>query len=132
MGFLATSDGVQYRDRRVTLLASAARTATNSTASQVNGDSQAVHVVVDVTAGTSGFSVTPKIEAKDAASGVWYTLLEGLAITATGTTVLRVGPGLTASANATAADYLPQLWRVTMTHADTKSITYTVGAQTFA
>ena len=69
-----------------------------------------------------------RIEGKDLISGKYYTVLASAAITGTGTTVLKVYPGITASANASASDILPRTWRVTATHANTDSITYSVGA----
>ena len=42
--------------------------------------------------------------------------------------MLRVYPGLTASANVTASDVLPATWRVEAVHGDTDSITYSVSA----
>ncbi len=110
------------------LLDSAARTATTTTDAQTNGDHCGVHVIVDVTAVAATPSVTPTIEAFDSASGTWYSLLVGTAITGTGKTVLKVAPGITPVANGAAADYLPAVWRVTFTHADADSITYSVGA----
>lgn len=112
-----------------TLYESAARTATPTAVTQINYRAErGGHFVIDVTAVTSTPSVTPAIEAYDAASDSWYPVLTGAAITATGTTILKVYPGIAVQANASAADILPQTWRLTMTHADTDSITYTVSA----
>ena len=112
-----------------TLYSSVARTATPTATTQVSYRAErGGHFVIDVTAATATPSVVPTIEAYDATSDSWYTILTGAAITATGTTVLKVYPGIAVQANATASDVLPQTWRVTMTHADTDSITYTVSA----
>ena len=54
------------------------------------------------------------------------SLYQSVARTATGTTVLRVHPEIPAAANLTAQDFLPETYRVTMTHGDADSITYTV------
>ena len=86
------------------------------------------HFVIVVTAVTATPSVVPTIEGYDATSDTWYPVLIGVAITATGTTVLKVYPGIAAATNACASDMLPQSWRVTMTHADADSITYSVSA----
>lgn len=109
------------------LLASAARTATNSTPDQAGAGFSAAHVIVDVTAWTAG-SVTPKLQGKDIASGKYYDLLIGPALVATGTTVLKIGRGISPAANGAAGDLLPETWRVVLTHADATSITYSVGA----
>jgi hypothetical protein len=110
------------------LLASAARTATVNTDDQTNHDFRGLHVIIDVTAIAATPSVVPKIQGKDIASGKYYDLLEGAAITGTGTTVLRVYPGIAAAANTKADDVLPRIWRVRFEHADADSITYSVGA----
>jgi len=106
---------------------SAARTAT-PTAIQVDDDNvQGIQVIIDVTASAATPSVVPTIDGFDPLSEKWYNLLTGSAITGTSTTVLRIHPELTAAANLTAQDFLPEVYRVVMTHADADSITYTVG-----
>jgi len=87
-----------------------------------------VHVIIDVTAITATPSVVATLQGKDPVSGNYYNLLVGVAIVATGTTVLKIYPGITALANASANDVLPRTWRVNLVHADTDSITYSVGA----
>lgn len=112
----------------LTVFASAARTATTNGSDTVNYNGSFLHVVIDVTAAADTPSVVFTIQGKDVVSGKYYTLLASAAITGTGTTVLRVGPGLTAAANLVASDILPRTWRVIATHADSDSITYSVGA----
>ena len=125
-------NGSTYDDERgnqnVTLLASAARTATNQTADQTNHNAKGLHLVIDVTAAAATPSVVFTIQGKDELSGKYYTLLASAAVTATGTTVLKVYPGITAAANASVSDLLPRTWRLDATHADADSITYSVGA----
>lgn len=113
----------------VTLLASAARTATVATADQSNPENRGVHVIINVTAASDTPSVVATIQGKDEVSGNYYTILTSAAITGTGTTVLRVFPGATAATNVTANDCLPSIWRVNFVHADTDSITYSAAAQ---
>jgi hypothetical protein len=78
-----------------------------------NDMARGLHLVVDITAvsGTSP-TLTVTIEGYDPISGKYYTILASTALNATGTTVLKVYPGLTASANAAANDILPKFWRV--------------------
>lgn len=113
---------------RYTVFASAARTATPTAGDYTMHGRRGMHLVIDATAAAATPSVVPKIEAYDPVSGKWYTLLEGAAITGTGTTVLKVYPGITAAANVSASDVVPDRWRVSMTHADADSITYSVSA----
>lgn len=109
-----------------TLLASAARTATTNTDDQENWGFKGCHVVIDVTAAAATPSVVFTIQGKDSVSGNYYTILASSAITGTGTTVLKVYPGITAAANASVSDVLPGTWRINATHADSDSITYSV------
>jgi hypothetical protein len=109
--------------------ASAARTATPDTIElELPRGSQYAHVVIDATAVTATPSVVFTVSGVDRVSGKVYTLLASAAVTATGTTVLRIGPGLTAAANLVANDVLPPVIRFTATHGDADSITYSVGA----
>ena len=116
-----------------TILAAAARTATPTIADEHDPNAEGVHVVIVVSALTSTPSVVPKIQGKDP-YGNYYDVLVGSAITDVtvgtppATVVLKVGPGISPVANGAAADYLPDTWRVVMTHADTDSITYSVAA----
>jgi hypothetical protein len=71
------------------------------------------------------------VDGYDPVSGKYYNLITSAALTDSGapyTRVLRVGQGLTASANLTVLDVLPSTIRVTMTHGDADSITYSVAA----
>lgn len=111
-----------------TIYASAARTATPTAAEHIMEGRRGLHLVINVTSVTASPSVTPKIEAYSGVAGVWYTVLEGSAITATGTTVLKVYPGIATAANGAASDIIPDVWRLTMTHGDADSITYSVAA----
>lgn len=112
------------------LLPSAARTATINTTDRSDPNAEGVHVIVDITAasGTTP-TLTPAIQGKDPASGNYYTLLTGAALTAAGTTVLKVAPGVTPAANVAVSDFLPDTWRVVCTiGGTTPSFTFSVGA----
>ena len=87
---------------------------------------RAAHVVVDVTAGT-GINLVFTIKGKDKASEKDYTILASPIINATGTTVMRVGPELTAGANI-AKDYIPYVFHVDVTQSGGVSATYSIGA----
>ena len=84
-------------------------------------------IVIDVTAATSSPSVVFTVQGYDPASNKAYTILASVAITGTGTTVLRVHPDLTASANTIAKDMMPRHCRILADHSNTDSITYSVG-----
>lgn len=112
-----------------TIYESAARTADPEIKDQANTTGRGLHLVIDVTAVTATPSVTFTIQGKDPVSGKVWTILASAAITAVGTTILKVYPGLTAAANAAANDVLPPTWNVKAVHGDADSITYTVTAQ---
>lgn len=114
--------------KHVTVYASAARTATPTAVTVPVGRYRALHLIIDVTAIAATPSVVCTIDAYDPVSGKYYNQLTAAAVTATGTTVLKIGRGLTAAANLTANDVLPSTIRITMTHGDADSITYTVAA----
>ena len=118
----------QNTSQNLTVLASAARTATPTIAEQSSQGCKGVVVVIDVTAASATPSVVFTIKGKDPLSTQTYTILASAAITGIGTTILKVYPGLTASANAVASDVLPETWTITAVHADADSITYSLVA----
>lgn len=108
-----------------TLYASAARTATPTAVTVPRGRYRAIKLVIDITAGST-LSITPKIEGVDSVSGKVFALITGAALTGVSTTVLTVYPGATAAANLTVNDRLPDYLKVTVTHGNATSCTYTV------
>jgi hypothetical protein len=103
---------------------SAARTATPTVVTFDLARIRALVVVIDVTAVGVTPSVVPLIEGVDVASGKSWTLLQGAALVAVGTTVLKIAPGLVAAANLVACDVVPERIRLTMTHGNGVTITY--------
>jgi len=118
------------RNYEFPFLQSAARTATPTKVNYLNHSARGVIVVIDVTAVTASPSVVFTIQGVDStpATPKYWTILASAAITGTGTTVLRVYPGLTAGANLVASDVLPHEWTIDCVHADADSITYSVKA----
>ena len=127
MTFNGTTWGRQRGNVEGTLLSSSARTATVSSSDQTNYNGRGVIVFINVTSITSTPSVVFTVEVKDPISAVYTALLTSAAIVATGHTVLRLCPGITAAANVAVSEALPRTWRVTATHGDADSITYSVG-----
>lgn len=116
-----------------TLLASAARTATHNTDPQTNLLHRGLHLIVNVTAFSATPSLVVTIQGQGPASGTWYNLLVGTAITdvTIGTPpaayVYKVYPGIATVSGGAASDVLPHAWRVLFTHGDADSITYSAG-----
>ena len=126
-GFNGSTWDRWYNNQNLTLLASAARTATVASPDQTNFNGCGVHVILDVTAAGTG-SITLTIQGKDPVSNKYYDILAGVAVTTNSTNVYKVYPGLPATANVSANDLLPRTWRVNVTHNNANSITYSVGA----
>ena len=82
-------------------------------------------IIINVSARTGG-SITPSIQGYDPASGTWYTILTGTAISSVSQQVLQVGPNFAASANVSANTILPSLWRVMLT-SSSANLTASVG-----
>lgn len=125
MSFNGGTWDLRRNNTSVSLLASAARTTTQTSADQTNYNSRALHVIWNITAHGGGTGATLSIQGKDAA-GIYYTLLTGIAETTTGTKVYKIGPGITATANAAASDFVPRIFRVVVTAGDATSITYSL------
>lgn len=115
--------------RSHSVMASAARTATPDTEElEVPGGTKNMVLVVDTTAAGASPSTVVKVSGVDRTSGKIWDILASAAITATGTVTLSIGPGLAASANVSANAVVPPVIRVTATHGNGTSHTYSVGA----
>ncbi len=114
----------------VTLLASAARTETTSSADQTNYNGRGLIVTINVTAVTATPSLTLKVEAK-MGSAYEALITASAAVTTTGIHSYILYPGVGAAAGdiVTVSGYpLSRTWRVTVTHGDADSATYSVVA----
>lgn len=111
-----------------TLLASAARTASVNSADFVNYNAKGAQFIIDISAITATPEITVTIQGKDPISGNYYDLLIGPVYNSVGTNILKIYPGITASANASASDILPRDYRVSVANADADSITYSIAA----
>lgn len=110
------------------ILASAARTAvTVNSGDQTNCCYPSVAVIMNVSAYTTG-NYTPVVQGKDPVSSTYYDILVGPAISSTGITIIKVGPGIVPLTNASAADWLPRVWRVQIRGAASPSMTFSIGA----
>jgi hypothetical protein len=118
---------IQTNNQDLTLLASAARTASTNSPDQTNYNARGVVVVIDATALAATPSVVFTIEGM-AAPGVYYPILASAAVTGVSRTVLVVYPGIAEAANAKASHPLPRFWRVSAVAADADSLTYAVYA----
>lgn len=104
-----------FKPNRGQLAVPAGSTATITGPDVVNshGHRGLVAVVVTTVIGTG--SITLTIQGKDSASATYYTLLAGVAIVTNTTNRYTVYPGLTAAANVTVSDVLPEIFRPVVT-----------------
>lgn len=123
-----TTAEVKYGNTDITVLASAARTTTTASSDLTNYNGRGIHLVIEVTAASATPSVVCTIQGKDALGGAYYTILASAAITGISSNVYRVFPAATAAANSVANDIMPRTWRVNCVHADSDSITYSIGS----
>jgi hypothetical protein len=121
----ATFDRI-YNNTDVTLLASASRTTTQTSADITTYNASGIHVVLDMTVVGTG-SVTVTINGKDAVSGKYYLLLSGAAVITNSTNVYKIFPGAPATANVSANDHLPRTIQIVVTHNNGNAATYSVG-----
>jgi len=125
---LATNELNRQRGNQdITLLTSAARSSTTASSDTTNHNSKGGHFVIDVTNVASTGTLTPTIEGKDSVSSEYYTILTGLEITAVGTYVVKVYPGVGQIPNGAASDILPKIFRINIVYGGSGDVTYSVG-----
>jgi len=93
----------------------------------VNTHGKACHLVVDMTVVPGVDTVTVTIQGRDPTSGKLYTILASTALVATGTVILKVGPGLPVTANLSANDVLPHDVVIDFNHSAASNFTYSAG-----
>lgn len=131
-GFVWTGSGTTFaadlKAIDVTLLASGARSTTQTSADIVNyWGCSGLTVVLNMTDVSAGPSVTVSIDGKDVVSGAYYNLLTGSAITTVSTNPYYIGQGITVTANVSAAILLPKTFRIVVTANNANLGTYSVG-----
>lgn len=124
----------QRNNLDISLLASAARTATTSSADQINYNGRGVMVFLNVTVASGSGGLTLTITWKDSISANYVALNAApTAVTATGQFLYVLYPGIgTAAGGVTqnTSQGLPRTWRATVTHGDASSYTYSVSGVT--
>lgn len=139
---MATVQLSNYGDRvyiasSKTLLESDARTATTNSVVQspltaATFIPRGAHIIMDVTAIVAAPSVELHIQGFEGDEALkFYDLLVSVPLVAVDTYVLKIYPGMPGTPNQIANDLLPDLWRVSVVHANANSITYSVVAKLF-
>lgn len=123
----ATLDEVRSNINTAALITASGATTSQTGSDQTNYSGRCITVVLDMTSAGTG-SVTLTIQGKDSASGKYFTLLAGAAVTTNSTNPYWVCPGAPTTANVSAALPLPRTWRVITTANNANATTYTVGA----
>lgn len=116
----------QRGNTTIALLASAARTTTQTSADLTNFNGRALHVILDMTTVGTG-SATVTINGKDPASGKYYLLLSGAAVITNVTNVYKVGLGFANTANVSVNDFVPRIFQIVVTANNANTATYSVG-----
>lgn len=111
------------------LYASAARTATPTAVTVNTSRIKGLRLVIDTTVvpGSAPSNVVT-VDAVDNTSGKFINLLTSAAITAVGTVALSIALGATVAANVAVSTFLSDSVRVTVTHGNGNSVTYSVSA----
>ena len=119
--FVNNADGI--------LLASAARTGDTYTEDKYNYNGDGLVLFVNVSVDPASASITPNIQIKDPASGNYFTAwTAAVAITAVGLYAYLFCPGGATGSYTEAVNLrFSRIGRIFMDHADSDSITYSVG-----
>lgn len=121
----------QITNQQTNVIGSSANTAaTVVSLDQENSNWRGAHIIINVSAYTSG-NYTVTVQGLNPVTGLYYPILISVPINSTGTTVLKIYPGISAQSNATASDLLPKTWRVLLTGAASPSMTLSVLAYLF-
>lgn len=94
-----------------------------------NHGHRGITVTLSTTAIGTG-SVTVVIEGKDRASGTYWTILSGAAVITNTVNRYWVFPGATVTANVSANDTLPEIYRVRLVANNANAVTATLGGCT--
>jgi hypothetical protein len=86
-------------------------------------------IFIKATAATSTPSVVFTFEVHDPITDTYYSLLASAAVTGISNNVYEIGPGVALVANLAAGKNIGRGFRVTATHADTDSITYSINVE---
>lgn len=113
---------------KFTVLASAARTTTQTSDDYTVPYAKNLRLVLDVTSITSAPTLTVTVDGKTPL-GIYFNLLTANAVVATGTTVLEIGQGITAVTGGKSADVLPNVFRIVVTVSNSNSATYSLEAE---
>lgn len=132
LALLLGTPALAQRTDEITVLTSAARTASVNSEEFRNDGQRGIAIYIDVTAASSGSITTVAIQAPNP-SGTWETIYSfgTLGINAQATHALCVYPGAASAAGWLSAPLqgpLPRRFRIAFTHADGNSITYSVRA----
>ena len=116
--------GIASESASRVVLASASRT-TTQTSDDLAVSARSIEVRLNMTVVGTG-SVTVAINGKDLASGTYYNLLTGAAVVTNSMNRYKVSPHLTAAANATAQDIVPDVVQIVVTANNANPATYSV------
>lgn len=108
------------------VLDSLIRSATTVSEEQANYDAKGLHLIVKIISAPVSGTITPKIQG--VINCEVYDILVGNAISAIGTYVYKIYPGISAVSGVSVNDVLPSIWKLEMTHSSNTEFIYTVSA----
>ncbi len=111
----------------IEVFASGARTASPDPVIVPTEGAAGVYIVVEVTADPASASVVFNFDLYDPPSETDVTILDSAAVNSVSSNIYKISPALTASANLTSDEHVPPLLKISPVHADSDSITYSVG-----
>jgi hypothetical protein len=113
------------------VLASAARTTTQTSPDITIPFAAQIDVILDATVNAGGAgSITLTINAKDPVSGKYYLLLAGAAVVTVSTNVYKIGRSLPVTTNVSANSGIPNVLQFVVTANNANPVTYSVGMNT--
>jgi len=107
------------------ILPSAVRTATNNSADIFKSGEKSIHAMLAISNVPGVDSVTLNIQGKDAL-GNYYNIASSAATITAINVPLRVGSGITATANVAISEYLPDVYRFQVVHSNNTPFTYSL------
>ncbi len=109
-----------------TALASVARTATTSSSDIINYNARGIAIFFNVSL-SNATSLTLSVQEKDPISGSYATLYSATAVTTTGMRLYTIYPGINSGGTQAYQSAIGRTLRITVTHGDSNSNTYSVG-----
>lgn len=119
----------QFRNNdELIIFPSAVRNTSTTSEDFINHNARGVSIFINITAVPGVDTITPRLEWKDPASGVYINVATGTARAAAGLFILTSYPGTGGTGGQDFSRQLVRTWRLVMVHSAATNFTYSVGA----